>query len=129
VTDRLDRELDLIRGKHGEIIVAADRSWVQLPDCPLVPGWNQPSTAVLVEVPPAYPTTPPDNFYTVADLRLADGQLPGNTTGVRVFDGAPWLQFSYHVETTDWRPHADPALSENLVTYFDGALQRLREPN
>jgi hypothetical protein len=117
----------LLEDAFGGVDVAPDFTWVRLRAHQLVPGWNRSATPVLVEIPTGYPTTPPDNFYSAADLRLANGAMPGNTSGVRVIDGAEVLQFSYHVETADWRADADLARSDTLVTYFGGVLDRLAD--
>ena len=100
-----------------------------IPEHPLGDGWNLSVTPVLVEVPPQYPTTPPDNICVSDDLRLANGATPANTMGIRVIAGRSWLQFSYHIEAADWRPHPDVSLSDTLVTYLVGALCRLEEAN
>lgn len=120
-------EGDLLRVAFGDVDLAADCSWVRLREHDLVSGWNRSVTPVLIEVPTGYPTTPPDNFYTAADLRLANGLMPGNTSGLRIIDGLEMLQFSYHVETVDWRPDTDLARSATLVTYFAGVLERLAD--
>ncbi len=100
-----------------------------IPDHPLGDGWNLTVTPVLVEIPPGYPTTPPDNICVTADLRLANGATPANTMGIREIADRSWLQFSYHIEAADWRPQSDLSQSDTLVTYLVGALHRLEEPN
>jgi hypothetical protein len=127
VSDRVIAEGVLLEGAFGGVDVAPDFTWVRLRAHPLVPGWNRSVTPVLVEIPIGYPTTPPDNFYTAGDLRLANGAMPTNTSGIRVIDGDELLQFSYHIETADWRADADLARSDTVVTYFDGVLARLAD--
>ena len=55
---------------------------VAVPDLPLGPGWNQPTTEVLFQVSTAYPAAQPDCFYTDPQLRLASGQPPSNSVWV-----------------------------------------------
>lgn len=124
---RVDDEVDLVRARFPTAEVDPHGQWVLVPDVALPTGWSMDSTPVLVEVPQGYPSTPPDNFYTSPDLKLASGAVPANTSGIRVFDETPWLQFSFHVEAADWRPHAEIANSHTLVTYLEGVLQRLEE--
>ncbi len=127
--DRRKREIDLIARQFGEIEVGPGLDWVLIRRRPLVPGWNKGETTVLVLIPPGYPVTPPDNFYADPDLRLANGQLPGNASPNQTVLGRPWLQFSYHVEGGDWRPHADVLQGHNLMTFLAGVVLRLAEVN
>lgn len=76
--------------------------------------------------PAGYPITPPDNFYTDGDLRLSDGRQPGNTSQAEQL-GESWLQFSYHLESGDWRPQANLLAGDNLLTFLVGVSARLAE--
>ncbi len=90
---------------------------VAVPDLPLGPGWNRPTTEVLYLVPTAYPAAQPDCFYTGPQLRLAGGQLPSNTA-LNDLDGRQLLWFSWHLAS--WHPHRD-----NLVSYLHFIERRL----
>jgi hypothetical protein len=46
---------------------------------------------------------------------------------VQTYAGRQWLQFSYHVDPNDWRPHANPTAGSNLADYLAGALTRFLE--
>ena len=80
---------------------------------------------MLILIPGAYPTTPPDNFYTAADLRLANGAVPQNATPAQPLD-QPWLQFSFHVEGGDWCAVDGPG-GHTLLDFLDGVAARLAE--
>jgi Prokaryotic E2 family E len=125
--DRIREELALVRATYGVASARPDESLVCLDDRDLIPGWNRRSTPILIEIPIGYPTVPPDNFLTRADLRLADGRIPSNTMGIKTVDGSEWLAFSHHAEAGSWKAHADLAQSHTLVDYVAGVLDRLRE--
>lgn len=124
---RIDEETALLRTRFTNLEVDPQRRWFVVPDVKLAKGWNLGSTPILVELPPGYPSTPPDNFYTSPDLQPPSGGPPANTSGLRIFAGTPWLQFSIHIETGDWQAHADIKKSHTLLTYLEGVLRRLQE--
>lgn len=125
--DRLMVEIGLIRDRYGEVETGSGLEWVIIKEWPLPHGWNRQSTELLVLIPPGYPVTPPDNFYTDHDLRLANGQVPGNANANNQQLGRSWLQFSFHVGTGDWKPSADLLGGHNLQTFLQGAAKRLQE--
>jgi hypothetical protein len=126
--ERRVREFALLEARYGELEHGPNGEWVIVKGWLLPVGWNKPATSVLVQIPPGYPVTPPDNFYTDNDLRLASGTDPGNTSGNQSpIDSRRWRMFSYHVEGSDWHPHADVLQGHNLQTFFAGVEQRLRE--
>lgn len=100
---------------------------VTLQDHPLPAGWSHRMTDVLFPFPPNYPAGCPDNVCVRADLRLANGGMPGNNQGIQTHAGRQWLQLSWHIDAADWRPTGDPRQGSNLVTYLIGALARFQE--
>jgi hypothetical protein len=124
--DRRKVELKLVEISHGDIQVAEDMAWFIIRRWPLVAGWSMAETALLVLIPPGYPVTPPDNFFVNAELRLPAGGVPGNASVVEQLGGR-WLQFSYHVEPGDWKPHAEAEKGHNLLTFLQGVKKRLQE--
>lgn len=126
-TPRMEEELKLVKHRYGELEVAPGGEWFIIDEWQLPPGWNKPAVSVLVLVPPGYSATPPDNFYTDNDLRLANGGVPGNASSNQVQAGRQWLQFSYHVDAATWRPHAQVLKGHNLLSYLDGVGVRLQE--
>jgi len=127
--ERRKTELDLVSSQYGEIEVGADQDWFVIKHWTLAAGWNKDETAVLVLIPPGYPVTPPDNFYTDNALRVEGGGLPGSTSADQAQQGRQWLQFSYHVEDGEWHPHADPLKGDNLLTFLLAVGKRLSEAN
>ena len=128
--ERRERELELVRTEYGDLEIGSNLDWVIIKKWTLQTGWSKSETQVLVLIPPGYPVTPPDNFYTDNDLRLANGGQPSNSS-VNVSQlGRFWLQFSYHVEPEDWKPHADLLQGHNLLTFLKiGVTRRLSEAN
>lgn len=124
---RVEEEATLVEAHYGPTSVGPDGRWIRLETVDLVSGWNQQTTQILVEIPEGYPTVPPDNFYTSASLRLADGRVPSNTMGTKTFADEEWLGFSHHAEAGTWKPHSDLTQSHTLVDYIEGVLDRLRE--
>jgi hypothetical protein len=128
--ERRKQEIELLRKEYGHVDVSDNLEWIIIRHYPLKSGWNQTDTEVLVFIPPGYPNTPPDFFYTQNDLRLSNGnRLPDKTTANTQKLGKPWLQFSYHVEKADWNPHSDLLRGHNLLTFMEGVNQRLSEAN
>jgi hypothetical protein len=124
--ERHRQEIELVESKLGDLEVSPNWDWFVVANWPLPAGWNKTTTSLLILVPPGYPVTPPDNFYTDPDLRLAGGAQPGNTSASNQI-GRDWLQFSFHVEGGHWHPHADVLSGHNLLTFLEGVRQRLSE--
>ncbi|HZP39488.1 MAG TPA: E2/UBC family protein [Methylomirabilota bacterium] len=125
--ERRREELRLVEAKYGELEVDPNFEWFIIKRWGLGRGWNVTDTPVLVLFPPGYPITPPDNFYTRNDLKLAAAGEPGNTSPNVNQAGRTWRQFSWHVEAGDWRPHAEVLKGHNMLTFLDGVSQRLNE--
>ena len=125
MSDRIKRELALVTAAYGDPEVGPDFRWFIIKRWPLVSGWNKEETRVLVLIPPGYSITPPDNFHADLDLAVKGGGQPGNTSAGQPINGQQWLQFSYHVEASDWQPEK----GHNLLTFLGGVDRRLREVN
>jgi hypothetical protein len=125
MSERIKRELALVAVAYGDLEVDQDLRWFVVKRWPLIPGWNKQCTRVLILLPPGYAVTPPDNFYTDADLAVKGGAQPGSTSAAQPINGQPWLQFSYHIEASDWQPEN----GHNLLTFLGGVDRRLREAN
>lgn len=125
--ERLAREAPLLRQAFPNATIDSDALVVILAGYGLPPGWSHSNTDVLFAIPSNYPSGQPDNICARPDLTLANGSVPGNSQGLQLHGGKQWLQFSYHVDPNDWRPHADPAAGSNLADYLAGALTRFDE--
>jgi hypothetical protein len=125
--ERLRKELELVERLYGSLEVDERLQWLLVRQYPLPGGWNREVTWILILLPPGYPTTPPDNFYTDPELRLAAGAQPSNTSGIQQHAVRASLMFSYHVESGEWKPDADIEEGHNLLTYLEGVAKRLSE--
>ena len=127
LAERLTQEEPLLRQAFPEAAIDTDALMVILHDYPLPTGWSHDHTDVLFAIPFNYPAGQPDNVCARPDLTLAGGATPGNSQGIQQHAGRSWLQFSYHIDPSDWRPHADAAKGSNLADYLAGALSRFQE--
>ena len=125
--ERLRRELELLRKRYPRIEHGADLDWFRIGDFPLPQGWNRKSTDILVIVPPAYPATPPDNFFVTPGLCTASGAPPGNYSENQSVLGVTWAQFSFHAD--GWSPTDDPLEGDSLATFMFAVERRLGEAN
>lgn len=125
--ERLRREVELVRARYGVLRLAPELTWLIIERWPLPPGWNKTEIRLLIQIPPGYPVTPPDNFWTDDDLCLAGGGEPGNVMGFIELDERRWRQFSYHAATAEWQPHAEPTRGHNLLTFLEAVAERLQE--
>lgn len=125
MSERIKRELTLVAAAYGELEMDPDHRWFVIKEWPLVPGWNKERVQVLILIPPGYAVTSPDNFYTEPDLAVKGGAQPGSTSAAQPINGKQWLQFSYHMEASDWQPEN----GHNLLTFLGGVDRRLREVN
>jgi hypothetical protein len=122
MTDRIKREVALVAAVHGPTDVDPQLRWFVFRH-PMPAGWNKQECRIMVQVPPGYAVTPPDNFLTDADLRLDAGGEPGSSSVTQGPDGQQWRQFSYHIEAADWQPEK----GHNLLTFTAGVVRRLKE--
>jgi hypothetical protein len=129
VRERRQKEFELVEAQFGELERAPDLSWFVIRNFPLPPGWSTPETELLVLLPPGYPETPPDNFHTDMDLTLAGGAEPSNASGTLDHAGRRWRVFSWHLDASEWQPHAKAEEGHNLLTFLLGVQQRLAEAN
>lgn len=124
--ERRAQEIELLRRHYGEVDHGTGMDWVRIQRFPLPPGWNREELELLILIPPAYPSTPPDNFFVRNGLRLQDGSLPGNYAEGQSVLGESWAQFSFHAQ--EWRPSNDLD-SDSLLTFLVAVSERLREAN
>jgi len=104
---------------YPRLCVAADGSWLLIPEFRLPAGWAPSRTTVLIVVPLTYPECAPDGFYLGDRLQRHTGTAlarPGHY--FRDFHN-PYTDLGYVwycLEDPErrWRPHAD-----SLITYVE----------
>lgn len=126
--ERRLQEIELLRKLYGPLEHGPETEWVLFKEFKLPPGWNRETTELFVLLPPAYPATPPDNFYVSTGFKTASGTQPGSYTESVTHIGRQWGQFSYHIDG-EWRPAADIMQGDNLLTFMLKVMDRLREVN
>lgn len=82
-------------------------------------GWTMNAVTLRVLIPAGYPHVHPDCFYTEAQLLLASGGDPSNSSIQHMF-GAQYRWFSWHV--TAWAPE-----NGTLDQYVRFCQRRLKE--
>lgn len=124
---RIDQELDILRRRYTKVECGDNYQWIIIRDFTLPQGWNFQKTNFMLEIPSAYPATPPDKFYVDEGLKVkaTDKSPVSYTEGVEKF-GKKWGRFSWHIEG-EWQPHADPKKGDNLLTFVLRAERRLKE--
>lgn len=125
--ERRLRELELVRGRYGEVVTDSEVTWVEVARFPIPAGWTANVGRVVILIPPGYPLTPPDNFYLDDTIALENGGIVGNASPSQPLRGETWRLFSYHVEPNTWRPSAEAEQGHNLLTYLAGVEGRLME--
>jgi len=125
--DRWKEEIDMLRDEFPTLLHGANYDWIEIPDLQLPPGWNREQTRLLVIIPPAYPETPPDNFYVGIGLKTASGEAPGGFSEAVEKIGQSWGQFSWHVDVSTWNPAPEVKDGHNLRTFISMARARLSE--
>ena len=120
-------EVKLLRRKYKEIDHGPQYDWIIVRNVAIPPGWNRLMTDVLLLLGPAYPNTPPDNFYVPTGLRLSNGHPPGGfTLGNFAFNCTNWDTFSWHHEA-GWTPAANIEDGSNLLDVMREIERRLSE--
>jgi hypothetical protein len=120
--DPVAAQLGAVQRRYPEarIEICADGQRVLvMPNVPICAGWNKAAVAMVFLVPAGYPQVKLDCFYVDADLRLANGELPGQSSIQQVF-GSSYLWFSWHI--TEWNP-----ASASLDQYARVCEVRLKE--
>jgi hypothetical protein len=93
---------------------------ISIPAIPLPAGWSKTATLVKFVTPVGYPFSPPDCFWTDADLKIGPGTMPQASANNPCPDGSTQLWFSWHVG--QWNPNSD-----SLLTYVRVIKRRLDE--
>lgn len=123
---RILQEVELLRNKYGDLECDPDGNWILFTRFKVPPGWNREYTELLVNIPPGYPSTPPDNFYVPVGFKLANGQDPNAYTEGHPFLERQWGQFSYHSDG-GWNPSENVLDGDNLQSFMLKVVDRLRE--
>lgn len=121
----VEQQFNIVRTYYGntEMRALPDGSHlIVIRGFPLPQGWSKSNIETRFVAPVGYPMARPDCFWTDADLRLTNGNMPqatGNNPIPHV--GGQFLWFSWHVAS--WNANSD-----NLLTYINVIKRRLHDP-
>jgi len=126
---RLANEARQLAVAFPRLELAADDSWLVIPDFRLPSGWTPPRTTVLVVPPLNYPEAGPDGFYLAARLsRIVNGRLvqPGHYFGKykNPYAAAGYHWYCLEDQASCWDPHYD-----SLVTFVEAIRTYLGTPD
>ncbi|MDT3440471.1 E2/UBC family protein [Pseudofrankia sp. BMG5.37] len=112
---------------YPELRVAADGSWLLIPEFRLPGGWAPARTTVLIAVPLTYPECAPDGFYLGDRLRRRDGAFlvsPGHYFREyhNPYADLGYLWYCLEDPERRWSPGVD-----SLVTYVEAIRTYLGE--
>jgi len=122
--ETIEAQIEAIRARYPAASITAQADGSQLVHLPLVPlpaGWTASSTVIWFILPAGYPTVRPDCFYATADLHLATGADPANSS-MQTIDGLARRWFSWHL--TSWDEARD-GLSQ-YVRFVERRLAEVR---
>lgn len=87
---------------------------------PVLPGWSEDATRLLLKLPTSFPNGKPDMFWTDINLTLRGGGVPFKGDIIETIRGEKWRRFSWHPST--WVPGRD-----SLFTYLEFVNRRLAQ--
>jgi hypothetical protein len=127
---RLTKELALLRSAYPNLRFEENGWWLWIPRYPLPPGWNRDATDVAVQVPSAYPSTPPYGIYVPTGL-LFGVTRPNNyqePAGNQPPFPGPWGILSWTPADAEWQvPTVDLIGRASLLSYIRGIAARFQE--
>ena len=74
---------------------------IEIPEMPIVSGWNKDRVRILIILPVGYPQASPSGFNADGDLRLVDGKQPDGSGEQRI-DDCTWLHFCWGSQDWDY---------------------------
>jgi hypothetical protein len=128
MTERIARELELLRKRWPDLEYVEDGQWVRLPGYPLPEGWSRPSTDVACQIPKTYPGTPPYGIYVPVGLTFK-GSPPDNYTPASTKPPFPgdWGIFSWTQDAGGWHATADLTTGSNLFNFALTFAERFQQ--
>ena len=127
MTERIDRELELLRQHFSGLEYVADGQWFFIPGYGGPEGvWTETNPDICFQVAAAYPGQKPYAFHVRLPFALAGGAEIKNATASDEppFEGQ-WLKFSW--DMPEWRATVDLQSGYNLLNWALSFRQRLDE--
>lgn len=129
MTERLQRDIDLLRGRYPEVEFREEGQWVFLPHY-IIPNdlWEQKEYAVSFQLRAGYPDIGPYGINASPPPRGKSGQVPSNYVDnpepAPPFPGT-WGRLSW--DSTGWRATPDLVSGHTLLNYVESFRQRFEE--
>jgi len=128
VTDRLQRDLELVRGRYPELQFREEGQWVFLPEYVVSHGWKQKKYAVCFQIRAGYPDISPYGINVSPPPEREDGaqvqSYVSNPEPAPPFEGS-WGRFSWEIE--GWRATPDLVSGSTLLNYVESIRKRFEE--
>jgi len=130
MSDRIAEELSLMRERWPDLEYRSDGRWILLPTYPPRPdGWMPTMSAIVFQIQPVHPGSPPYGFYVSAGITFR-GQAPTSYTEPAATQppfAGPWGFFSWSPDDGAWQPTADIRAGANLLNWALGFQRRFHE--
>lgn len=103
----IDQELLNERSPDHNVQAEGGMICIVLPEFPLGPGFDRPSSDLLLRLSPGYPDVPPDMWWFNPPVRRIDGAEIAATQVVEAHLGRSWQRWSRHLQPGQWRSGVD----------------------
>lgn len=129
MTERIQKELALLRTRYPDFEYREEEQWVLLPGYRISNQlWEKVQYDICFQIKPNYPNVGPYGIYVSPHARLKSGGEPGNYAAapspVPPFPGE-WGMFSWQID--GWKPHADIPKGDNLIGFVNSIANRFSE--
>ena len=126
-SQRISQEVLLLAVAFGEAnFDEVCFTWVHIPRYTLPGRWNRGTTALLIELPRAYPQVGPNGFYLDRGLRDRWGRTPDHyfeeNDSYSKYAHLGWAWYCLHQEASrkgGWRASTDMMEGDNLLKYVE----------
>lgn len=128
MTDRLQHDLDLVRGRYPEMEFREEGQWVFLPRYQVPNGWKRREYAVCFQVRAGYPDISPYGINVNPPPEREDGAAVQsyvlNPEPKPPFPGE-WGRFSWEVD--GWKSTPDLVSGSTLLSFVESIRKRFEE--
>ena len=128
MTERLGRDVALLRGRYPDAQFREEGLWIFLPRYVVPSGWKRKEYAISFQIRPGYPDISPYGInVSPPPEREDDAPLTNYVQGPDPkppFDGN-WGRFSW--EIPDWKAMPDIVSGSTLVNYVESIRHRFAE--
>lgn len=128
MTERLQNDLELLRGRYPEMQFREEGQWVFLPKYRVASGWKHQEYAVCFQIRPGYPDISPYGINVSPPPEREDGaqvkDYVPSPDPKPPFEGS-WGRFSWEID--GWKAASDLLSGSTLVNYVESIRKRFEE--